>query len=88
MIGFINHGLFSPGKFFLMISAIEYFNLKIENGRVIENIFPEKISHNLWKSNPFKKLVKKNPVKNVHKFTNFSCYKDNVKFDDIYDVFE
>ena len=28
-----------------MLSAIENFTLKIENGRIVENIFPEKISH-------------------------------------------
>ena len=27
-------------------------------------------------------------VENVRKFTKILCYKGNVKFDDIYDVFE
>ena len=27
-------------------------------------------------------------VRNVRKFTKFSCYKGNVKFDDIYNLFE
>ena len=27
-------------------------------------------------------------VGNVRKFTNFLCYKGNVKFDDIYNVFD
>ena len=29
-----------------------------------------------------------NTVRNVRKFTKFVCYKRNVKFDDIYDIFE
>ena len=27
-------------------------------------------------------------ARNIRKFTKFSCYKGNVKFDNIYDVFE
>ena len=27
-------------------------------------------------------------VRNFRKFTKFKCYKGNIKFDDIYDVFE
>ena len=27
-------------------------------------------------------------LKNVRKFKKFSCYKGNVKFDDIYDIFK
>ena len=34
------------------------------------------------------KNIIKNTVRNVRKFTKFVCYKDNVKFDDIYVVFE
>ena len=30
---------------------------KIGKSRVVENIFPEKISHDLWKSNNSEKLV-------------------------------
>ena len=34
-------------KNILMISAIENFIFKIGNGRVVENIFPQKLSHDL-----------------------------------------
>ena len=30
-----------------MISAIENFTFTISNGRIVENIFPERISHDL-----------------------------------------
>ena len=33
---------------------------KIENCRVVENIFPERISHDLWKFIIFKKLIRSN----------------------------
>ena len=36
-----------------MIQATENFTLKIRNGRVVEDIFPQKISDDLWKSNHF-----------------------------------
>ena len=29
-----------------------------------------------------------NTIRNIRKFTKFLCYKDNVKFDDIYDISE
>ena len=32
--------------------------------------------------------IKKYTVRNVRKFKKFLCYKGNVKFDDIYNVFE
>ena len=41
------------------ISATENFTFKIENSRVVEKIIPEKISHNLRKSNNLQKIGKK-----------------------------
>ena len=37
----------------LRISAVEKFTFKIENSRVIDNVFPEKISHDSSKLNHF-----------------------------------
>ena len=42
-------------KILLTISAIENFTFKIRNSKVVDNIFPNKINHYLWKSNHFKK---------------------------------
>ena len=42
-----------------MILATENFTLKIINSRAIENIFPEKISHDSLKFNHFLKIGKK-----------------------------
>ena len=47
-------------KIDLMISAIGNFTFKIRNGRFVEDIFSEKICHDLWKSNHFLKIGKKN----------------------------
>ena len=44
---------------FLTISTNKNFALKIENVRVVENIFPEKVSHDFWKLNDFSKIIKK-----------------------------
>ena len=46
-------------KILLTIPDAENFTSEIENGRVVENIFPEKISHDLWKYNHFYKIDKK-----------------------------
>ena len=43
----------------LAITATENFTVKIGNSTVVENIFPAKISHDLWKSNHFLKVDKK-----------------------------
>ena len=50
---FINYGLFKKDVFYsilLSISATENFNFKNGNSRVIENIFPEKLSHVVYEN--------------------------------------
>ena len=39
-----------------MISATEIFTFKIGNSRAGENIFPEKISYELWEGTIFRKF--------------------------------
>ena len=42
-----------------MILSIKNFTFKMGNSRVVKNIFPEKISHNLCESNNILKIGKK-----------------------------
>ena len=46
-------------KILLIIPVTENFTYKIGNRSVVENILPEKISHDLWKSSQLWKISKK-----------------------------
>ena len=40
-------------------SIVDNYENKILVAEILENIFPEKVSHDLWKSNHFLKIGKK-----------------------------